>query len=109
MTTKHDYVETWDEDPEGCSGCECGYEDCPCFTGDAHRTLSCYIYRCADIDANNPIVVTSLHGICAPDDAYMREIVEDLIAEAIAIDTRIDTRKESERLTAARAITVMVP
>src|ERR1017187_2960313 len=40
---RHDLVFEWEEDQDGCIGCECGSAECSCCSGEPHETLCCIL------------------------------------------------------------------
>ncbi len=71
------YTFEWVFDQSGCIGCDCGLDDCPCFSGDAHETLGCVVH---DAEQN---VLASLWGICDPAREYCRVIEAELALESL--------------------------
>lgn len=71
------YSFEWDEDPEGCIGCECGSEDCACCTGAAHETESCLMR-----DTSGK-VVQSLGSVCQATREYRRVVEAELALEEL--------------------------
>jgi hypothetical protein len=74
------YQFEWRNDDEGCSGCDCGSDDCACSTGVDHETLGCLMYAPDSKDA-----VQSLWGICNPTREYRRVVEAELAMEALAV------------------------
>ena len=72
------WVCEWLRDDSGCSGCDCGSEDCDCSTGKPHETLGCVLK-----DANGD-TLESLWGICGPSQSYARVVETELASEALA-------------------------
>ena len=68
----------WANDLEGCIGCDCESEACPCSTGESHEV---YVAVLRD-EAGH--VLASLGSICQPDRAYMRVIGAELALEALS-------------------------
>lgn len=84
---EHDWHVEWSYDEESCSGCECGSDECNCFTGKPHETLGAVLYD-SDIQPDaigaNAHVLGSLWGICEPSREYRRVINAELASEALA-------------------------
>ena len=72
----------WQEDIDGCIGCDCGSDDCDCASGASHETLFC-------IARSGNTTLASLSGICSPTREYARVIEAELALEAIAELQRI--------------------
>jgi len=71
----------WEADPDGCSGCDCGSDDCACSTGEEHETLACVLY------SGQPpfrVALASLSGICGATPEYGRVVEAELALEAMA-------------------------
>lgn len=68
----------WPYDDTPCIGCECGSNECPCFTQEPHETLGC-IARGPDGEQ-----LASLWGICGATTEYTRVVQAELAQEAIA-------------------------
>ena len=68
----------WPWDDSGCSGCDCGSDECDCSAGRSHETLGCVL---KDADGN---VLESLWGICNPSRSYARVVEAELASEALA-------------------------
>jgi len=86
----------WDYDQEGCIGCDCGSEDCPCSSDEPHTVEWCAVYRESDFDdyyrgsiyngAQRPVPLVSLGSICDASDEYRKQIEEELIEEARKVE-----------------------
>jgi hypothetical protein len=70
----------WTNDFDGCIGCDCNSESCPCSTGEFHEV---YVAVLRDEDGH---VLASLGGICQPesDPAYRRVVNAELALEALS-------------------------
>jgi hypothetical protein len=68
----------WANDLDGCVGCDCKSESCPCSTGECHEV---YVAVLRD-EAGH--VLASLGSICQPDRAYMRVVGAELALEALS-------------------------
>lgn len=68
----------WPWDESGCSGCDCGSNDCPCSSGSEHETLGCVLKD------ENGKTLESLWGICGATPTYSRVVEAELAAEALA-------------------------
>ncbi len=73
----HGWVYEWQDDPEGCSGCDCGSNGCSCAIGSEHETLGCILKD----DQGN--VLRSLWSICGATDDYQRVVQAELALEAM--------------------------
>lgn len=73
----HSWYVVWDDDPEGCIGCDCDSPDCPCSTGEPHNVQAAILYD------ENDKVTGSLGAICEPTAAYRRVIAAELALDAI--------------------------
>ena len=65
----------WERDSDGCIGCMCGNEECPCYMGGWHE-----VYVCIAYDENSELV-DSLGSICEPTQEYMRQIESEIREE----------------------------
>lgn len=72
------YEFNWVSDVEGCSGCDCGNEECDCFSGNLHEVLGCIA---VDADGEEK---ASLWGICGATREYRRVVEAELALEALA-------------------------
>lgn len=86
----------WMPDWDGCSGCECGSDECPCHTGESHET-----YGCVARDEDDLGCGVSLWSICNPDENYRRvveaELAAELMAEQAALEAEcVDDEDEDE-------------
>lgn len=77
------YIE-WREDFDGCAGCECGSNECPCFRSKGNRTSYHEPQGCVVYDEPRGNVLASLWGICGADSNYRRVIQAELALEALA-------------------------
>jgi hypothetical protein len=81
-----DWTFNWDYDPEGCSGCDCDSNDCPCSAQTEHETLNCWVE-----DAEGK-TLASLGSICGADTNYRRVVEAELAEEALYdYDREIET------------------
>lgn len=71
------YTFDWADDPDGCIGCDCGNDECACYTGEPHECLYCVM---RDSDG---AVVQSLGSICEPSREYRRVIEAELALEQL--------------------------
>lgn len=69
----------WMQDDEPCIGCECGSDDCPCFTGEPHMVEVCELWN-----ENHDDCIASLCGICEATSEYRRVIEAELALEALS-------------------------
>lgn len=69
----------WQNDIDGCSGCDCDSLDCDCSTGVQHETLGCVLYSAEGKH------LESLWGICNPSWEYRRVVEAGLAMEALAV------------------------
>jgi hypothetical protein len=81
---EHGWEVEWEYDPEPCLVCECGSEDCPCYTRITHVTLGAVLY----VTPPDPYglrvstsTVASLWGICRPTREYQRVVAAELMRE----------------------------
>ena len=79
------YFAVWEQDQDGCVGCDCQSPDCACSNGDEHECLVCLLY-----DGSKPLdegvmwPVASLGSVCQPSREYMRVVEAELALEALA-------------------------
>ena len=74
---KHGLEYVWEDDQDGCIGCDCGSEECSCCTGESHETLCCLL---KDPETGN--VLASCGGICGVTAEYRRVMEAELALEA---------------------------
>lgn len=67
---------TWEYDPDGCIGCDCGNESCACSTGASHTVETCFAVKDGEC-------VASLGSICEATNTYRRVIEAELAIEAL--------------------------
>jgi hypothetical protein len=75
IAVSNDWGFAWDCDSQGCIGCTCGSDKCPCFTGEPHEVLVCRVMT-ADGDT-----LASLGSICNPSSNYSRVVEAELALE----------------------------
>ena len=68
----------WSDDLNGCIGCDCGSNECNCYTGKPHETLCCLIRH-----DDSEEVLASLGGICNTTIEYQRVVMAELAQEAL--------------------------
>lgn len=71
------YTFLWEMDQDGCTGCDCGSQECDCATGADHECLICIMN---DPEGN---AVQSLGSVCKPSREYGRVIEADLALEQL--------------------------
>lgn len=98
---EHGWEFEWEQDVDGCSGCDCRSEDCACSAGTDHETLCCILRdsepSCHDSygRARGGAVLASLGGICSPTREYGRVVEAELASEALhAIETEEKNARE---------------
>ncbi len=71
------YTFEWEQDQDGCIGCDCDDPECKCSTGEDHECLVCLMRDSAGS------VVQSLGSICGPSREYGRVIEAELALEEL--------------------------
>ena len=76
------YHFVWDDDSDGCIGCECGSSECQCFVTKGKITETHQPQYCQMLNENDDIV-QSLSGICDTDAKYHRVVQAELALEEL--------------------------
>ena len=71
------YTFDWQNDSDGCIGCDCDSPDCKCSSGEPHECLVCLM---RDSDGK---VVQSLGSVCEPSREYRRVVEAELALEQL--------------------------
>jgi hypothetical protein len=71
------YTFEWEEDSDGCIGCDCGSPECACSSGEPHECLICLMYDVKGIRCQ------SLGSICGATREYRRVVEAELALEEV--------------------------
>lgn len=81
----------WENDPDGCGGCDCGSRRCACSTGADHRVEWAYVVllhmggesSTCPAEEHEHATGVSLGGICEATPQYRRVIEAELFQEVL--------------------------